>query len=230
MTVNPQIIAPSILSADFTRLGEQIAECESAGADWIHVDVMDGHFVPNLTMGPFIVKACRRATALPLDVHLMVESPERLLDAFAQAGASHLTVHVETCPAIGETLQRIRSLGCQAGVTLNPETPASALQKALEWADIVLVMTVHPGYSGQAFLPETIAKVAEVRRMLDASRRAHPAWLEVDGGISVETLPSVLRAGANAFVAAQAVFGHPQGIAAGVGSLRQKMAEAPGPV
>jgi ribulose-phosphate 3-epimerase len=223
MAVKPQIIAPSILSADFTRLGEQIAACEAAGADWIHVDVMDGHFVPNLTMGPFIVQACRRATSLPLDVHLMIESPERLLEPFAQAGASHLTVHVETCPEIEATLQRIKALGCRAGVTLNPETPARTLARALEWVDIVLVLTVHPGYSGQAFLPEMVSKVAEVRRMLDASSAARPVWLEVDGGISVETLPGVRKAGADAFVAAKAVFGHPQGIAAGIGALRKKM-------
>lgn len=223
MAVKPQILAPSILSADFTRLGEQIAECEAAGADWIHIDVMDGHFVPNLTMGPFIVEACRRATALPLDVHLMIESPERLLEAFAEAGADHLTVHVETCPELEDTLQRIRSFGCQAGVTLNPDTPASALLPALPWVDVVLVMTVHPGYSGQAFMPEMVPKVAEVRRMLDASPSTRHTWLEVDGGISVGTLPAVRKAGADAFVAAHAVFGHPQGIAAGIRSLRKKM-------
>ena len=228
MAVKQQMLAPSILSADFTRLGEQIAECEAAGADWIHVDVMDGHFVPNLTMGPFIVEACRRATALPLDVHLMVESPERLLEAFANAGANHLIVHVETCPEIEATLQQIKSLGCQAGVTLNPDTPASALMPALAWVDIVLVLTVHPGYSGQAFLPAMVPKVAEVRRMLDASPSRHHTWLEVDGGISVETLPQVRQAGADAFVAAHAVFNHPQGIAAGIRSLREKMGNGPG--
>lgn len=225
MAVKQQILAPSILSADFTRLGEQIAECEAAGADWIHIDVMDGHFVPNLTMGPFIVEACRRATTLPLDVHLMVESPERLLEAFAKAGADHLTIHVETCPDIEATLQQIKSLGCQAGVTLNPDTPASALLPALSWVDVVLVMTVHPGYSGQAFMPEMVSKVAEVRRMLDASPSGHHTWLEVDGGISVATLSEVRRAGADAFVAAQAVFKHPQGIAAGIRSLRKKMVD-----
>ena len=223
MAVQPQVLAPSILSADFTRLGEQIAECEAAGADWIHIDVMDGHFVPNLTMGPFIVEACRRVTELPLDVHLMIESPERLLEAFAKAGADHLTVHVETCPEIEDTLQRIKSFGCQAGVTLNPDTPASALLPALPWVDVVLVMTVRPGYSGQVFMPEMVPKVAEVRRMLDASPSEHHTWLEVDGGISVATLPAVRRAGADAFVAAHAVFEHPQGIAAGIRSLRKKM-------
>jgi ribulose-phosphate 3-epimerase len=215
------ILSPSILSADFTHLGEQIAECEAAGADWIHVDVMDGHFVPNLTMGPFIVEACRRATQLPLDVHLMVESPERFLEAFAKAGASHLTVHVETCPNLEHTLQEIRTLGCAAGVTLNPDTPVTAIEPLLHTVDLVLVLTVHPGYSGQAFLPETMPKVTAFRRMLDAVGSS--AWLEVDGGISVQTLPEVREAGANAFVAAHAVFEYPKGISAGIRALREKM-------
>ncbi len=221
MTKRPFIIAPSILSADFTRLGEEIAACEAAGADWIHVDVMDGHFVQNLTMGPFIVAACRKVTELPLDVHLMVEQPERLIPAFAEAGASHLTVHVEACPEIERTLAAIKSLGCQAGVTLNPETPAGDLKAAIPLADIVLVLTVHPGYSGQAFMPAMVPKVAEVRRMLDAAGSG--AWLEVDGGISITTLPEVREAGADAFVAAHAVFDYPQGIASGIRALREKL-------
>src|SRR5512137_511851 len=145
------LIAPSILSADFTRLGEQIAEAEAAGADWIHVDVMDGHFVPNLTMGPFIVEACRRATKLPLDVHLMIEEPERYIEAFARAGAAHLTVHVETCPDPARTIRQIQSLGCKAGITMNPATPASAVEPFLDMVDLVLVRTVHPGFSGHEF-------------------------------------------------------------------------------
>ncbi|MCJ7583699.1 MAG: ribulose-phosphate 3-epimerase [Anaerolineales bacterium] len=215
------LLAPSILSADFTRLGEQIAECEVAGADWIHVDVMDGHFVPNLTMGPFIVEACRRATQLPLDVHLMVESPERLLEAFAKAGASHLTVHVETCPNLERTLQEIKALGCAAGVTLNPDTPVEAIEPVLPMVDLVLVLTVHPGYSSQVFLPETTPKVAALRRMLDSI--GSPARLEVDGGISAQTLPEVREAGANAFVAAHAVFDYPEGIAAGIKALLEQL-------
>ena len=217
----PCVIAPSILSADFTCLGEQIAECEAAGADWIHVDVMDGHFVPNLTMGPFIVETCRRVTRLPLDVHLMVSNPEDLLEAFAEAGATTLTVHVETCPQAADTLKRIKSLGCRAGLTLNPATPASALVPALPLADLALVMTVHPGYSGQAFMPEMVSIVAEVRRMLDDI--GSEAWLEVDGGISAATISQVREAGADAFVAANAIFKHPEGIAAGIGVLREKI-------
>jgi ribulose-phosphate 3-epimerase len=215
------VIAPSILSADFTRLGEQIAEAESAGADWLHVDVMDGHFVPNLTMGPFVVEACRRATKLPLDVHLMIEEPELFLEAFAKAGASSLIVHVETCPDIIGTLKTIQSLGCKAGVTLNPATPANSIEPALKMADQVLVMTVHPGYSGQDFMPEILSKVAEIRHRLDEIHS--PAWLEVDGGITAATISAVWEAGADAFVAASAIFHHPDGIAAGIRSLREHL-------
>ena len=216
--MNKYILSTSILSADFARLGEEIATVESAGADWIHVDVMDGHFVPNITMGPFIVATCRRITNLPLDVHLMIEEPERYLEAFAKAGASGLTVHVETCPDLSGTLKQIKSLGCRAGVVLNPETSVGAIQSVLPEADLVLVMSVHPGYSGQEFIPESIGKVSEIRKKLDALRSS--AWLEVDGGIDTETLPKMKEAGATAFVAATAVFKHPQGTKAGVESLR----------
>src|SRR5512140_2030744 len=181
------VISTSILSADFTRLGEEIASCEAAGADWLHVDVMDGHFVPNITMGPFIVQHCRRVSKLPLDVHLMIDEPERYIEPFAKAGASGLTVHVETCPDLFSTMKKIKSLGCWAGVVLNPATPVSAIEPFLGQADLVLVMSVNPGYSGQSFMPETIAKVAEVRRILNEIRSS--AWLEVDGGIDVHTLP-----------------------------------------
>jgi ribulose-phosphate 3-epimerase len=216
------IISTSILSADFTRLGEEIAACESAGADWLHVDVMDGHFVPNITMGPFIVQACRRVTRLPLDVHLMIEKPERYLEAFAKAGASGLTVHVETCPDLFSTLKQIKSLGCWAGVVLNPATPVSAIEPYLGEADLVLVMSVNPGYSGQKFMPEAISRVAEVRKLLD--RINSSAWLEVDGGIDHNTLPFMKEAGATAFVAATAVFKHPGGASAGIKSLRDAIA------
>ncbi|HSQ38588.1 MAG TPA: ribulose-phosphate 3-epimerase [Anaerolineales bacterium] len=213
------LIAPSILSADFTRLGADLAECESAGADWIHVDVMDGRFVPNLTMGPVIVEACRRVTTLPLDVHLMIEEPERHIEAFAKAGASHITVHVETCPHLHRTLQQIKSLGCKAGVTLNPSTPASAIEPVLHLADLVLVLTVNPGFSGQKFIPEVLPKIAALRRKMDEIGSS--AWLEVDGGISPATLPQVREAGANAFVSGSFLFQHPQGIAGGIRELRE---------
>ena len=220
--MNKYILAPSILSADFARLAEEISTVEAAGADWIHVDVMDGHFVPNITMGPFIVETCRRITNLPLDVHLMIEKPERYLEAFAKAGASGLTVHVETCPDIVATLRQIKSLGCTAGAVLNPETPVGKIQPALAEADLILVMSVHPGYSGQHFIPETVSKVSEIRKKLNALRS--PAWLEVDGGIDVESLPRMKEAGATAFVAATAVFKHPKGAAQGVRTLRDVIA------
>jgi ribulose-phosphate 3-epimerase len=216
--MNKYVISSSILSADFTRLGEQIAEAEAAGVDWLHVDVMDGHFVPNITMGPFIVEWCRKATKLPLDVHLMIEKPERYIEAFAKAGASGLTVHVETCPDMKNTLDQIKALGCRAGIVLNPETSLEKLDPFLAEAELVLVMSVHPGYSGQKFMPDAILRVAEVRKKLDALGSS--AWLEVDGGISTETLPAMKKAGATAFVAATAIFRNPQGIEAGIRSLR----------
>lgn len=213
------IIAPSILSADFLHLGDVLQTCKSAGADWIHVDVMDGHFVPNLTMGPFIVAAAKRGTDLPLDIHLMVEKPENLIKAYAKAGASRLTVHVETCPHLHRTLEDINSLGCKAGVTLNPGTPASSIFPVLPLVDLVLVMSVDPGFSGGTYIPEAVGKVAEIRRNLDEIGSS--AWLEVDGGITPETLPEMKAAGATAFVAATAVFKHPSGIAAGIAALRE---------
>jgi len=215
------LIAPSIVSADYLRLKEDIGALESSGADWIHVDVMDGHFVPNITMGPFLVQAYKRASTLPLDVHLMIEQPERYLEAFAKAGASHLTVHVETCPHLYRTLQEIKSLGCLAGVTLNPGTPVSALEAVLHLADLVLVMSVNPGFSNQAFLPDSVTKVRQLRRMLDEIKSN--AYLEVDGGIMPENILEVKDAGANVFVSAHAIFSNPQGIAAGLSALRTAM-------
>lgn len=212
------LISPSILSADFSRLGEQISEAEAGGTDWIHVDVMDGHFVPNLTMGPAIVEACRRVTVLPLDVHLMVFSPELFVKDFAQAGASLIYVHVESNPNLHRTLQTIRELGCKAGVVLNPGTPAVAIEAVLPIVDVVLAMTVNPGYSGQEFIPEVAAKIAQVRRALD---EVNPeALIAVDGGITHDTLPKTLKAGAQVFIAGNAVFKYPQGIQAGIRALR----------
>ncbi|RMF48844.1 MAG: ribulose-phosphate 3-epimerase [Anaerolineae bacterium] len=213
------LIAPSILSADFSALGAAMHEAEQAGADWFHIDVMDGHFVPNITMGPVVVRACRRATSLPLDVHLMITQPDRYLEAFARAGASVLTVHAEACPHLHRTLQNIRELGCMAGVALNPGTPVGVLSEVLEMLDLVLIMSVNPGFSGQAFIPRAIEKIAQVRAML-AGREVH---VEVDGGINAETLPKVKAAGADVFVAASAIFGHPQGISAGVRTLRAQV-------
>jgi ribulose-phosphate 3-epimerase len=223
--MNTALIAPSVVSADHLRLREEIAACESAGADWIHVDVMDGHFVPNITMGPFLVQAYKRASKLPLDVHLMIEQPERYLEAYAKAGAAHLTVHVETCPHVYRTLQQIKALGCRAGVTLNPGTPVSALESVIHVVDLVLVMSVNPGFSNQVFLPDALGRVRQVRHMLDERRSS--AFLDVDGGVSPENLGQLREAGANVLVSASAVFGHPAGTAAGVTSLRQAADQAP---
>lgn len=212
------ILAPSIIAADFAHIAEEVAACEAAGADWLHVDVMDGHFVPTITIGPLFTEALNRVTKLPLDVHLMISEPEKYLEDFAKAGADHITVHVETCPDLLQVVERIKSLGCKAGITLNPATPASALDAALPFADLVLVMSVNPGYSGQKFMPEMIAKVEEVRNKLNAIRSS--AHLEVDGGMNAETIPLMKKAGATAFVTGNAAFKHPQGSLAGVGALR----------
>lgn len=212
------LLAPSILSADFAHLGRDVAEAERYGADWIHVDVMDGHFVPNLTIGPPVVAAIRRVTALPLDVHLMIMPPEPMLEAFAEAGADYLTVHVEATPHIHRALQRIRALGCRPGVSLNPGTPASAIEPVLHLADVVLVMSVNPGFGGQRFLPEVLPKVRRIRERLDEVRPE--ALVSIDGGINAATLPLAREAGAQVFVAGSAVFGHPEGIRGGLATLR----------
>ena len=217
--MNQFILAPSIIASDFTHLADEIAAVESAGADWLHMDIMDGHFVPTITIGPLFVEACKRASKLPLDVHLMISEPEKYLEAFAKAGASNITVHAETCPDLPKIVKKIKSLGCTAGITLNPSTPASALDSALPLADLVLVMSVNPGYSGQAFMPEMIGKVEEIRNKLNALRST--AHLEVDGGINLETLPLAKKAGANVFVTGNAAFKHPQGSGAGVRALKE---------
>ncbi|MBN1660022.1 MAG: ribulose-phosphate 3-epimerase [Anaerolineae bacterium] len=211
-------VAPSILAADFTRLGAQIAEAEAGGADYIHVDVMDGHFVPNITMGPLVVRAARRATTLPLDVHLMIEAPQRYLADFCQAGANILTVHVETNPHLHRLVQQIKELGCRAGVTLNPATPAASLEEIVPYVDLVLVMTVNPGFGGQRFIERTLNKVREIRVMLDAANPT--AELEVDGGIDPDTAARVVAAGANVLVAGSAVFGAAEGVATAIASIR----------
>lgn len=217
-------IAPSILSADFTRLGEQIAACEAAGADYIHIDVMDGHFVPNLTMGPVVVEAARRATRLPLDVHLMIAAPERFLADFARAGADILTVHAEACPHLHRTLQQIRELGKRAGVAVNPGTPAGVLSEVLDTVDLVLAMTVNPGFSGQQFIRGVLPKVRQLREWLEA--RGASVDLEVDGGVDPETAPLAAAAGANVFVAASAVFRTGRPIGAALAGLRASLERA----
>jgi ribulose-phosphate 3-epimerase len=215
------LIAPSILSADFSRLGEEVRAVEAAGADWIHVDVMDGRFVPNLTIGPPVVKALRKVTRLPLDVHLMIVEPERYLDDFAAAGADGLTVHVETCPHLHRTLQHIRSLGKRAGVVLNPSTSEETLRYVLASADLVLVMSVNPGFGGQSFLPEVLPKVRAIRERID--REALVVDLEIDGGISPETAAAATAAGARVLVAGNAVFTHAD-YAAAIAALRREAA------
>ncbi|RYE81575.1 MAG: ribulose-phosphate 3-epimerase [Myxococcales bacterium] len=211
-------IAPSILSADFTRLGEEVRAAEEAGADWIHFDVMDGRFVPNLTFGPPVLKAVRKVTKLPLDVHLMIVEPERYLEDFAEAGADGMTVHVEASPHLQRTLRRIRELGKRAGVVLNPHTPEEVLRYVLGDIDLVLVMSVNPGFGGQAFLPEVLPKVAAIRKMIDDAKL--PIDLEIDGGINPETAPLAIAAGARVLVAGSAVFGQADRAAA-IKALRQ---------
>lgn len=213
------LLAPSIIASDFTYIADEVHAIEAAGADWIHVDVMDGHFVPTITIGPLFVESLKRVTKLPLDVHLMISEPEKHMEDFAKAGANHLTVHVETCPDLPQIVRKIHALGCKAGVTLNPATPASMLDSVLSFVDLVLVMSVVPGYSGQKFMPEMISKVEEIRSKLNALRSN--AYLEVDGGINTETLPLMKKAGANVFVTGNAAFKHPQGSGAGVRALKK---------
>ena len=198
------LVAPSILSADFARLGEEIAAVEAAGADWIHVDVMDGRFVPNITIGPPVVKAIRRVTKLPLDVHLMIVEPERYVEEFAAAGADTITVHVEATTHLHRTLSHIRSLGKRAGVTLNPATNEDTLRYVLDVADQILVMSVNPGFGGQTLIREVLPKVAAIRKMID--ERGLPIDLEIDGGITAETAKDAIDAGARILVAGNAVF------------------------
>ncbi|HRU94489.1 MAG TPA: ribulose-phosphate 3-epimerase [Anaerolineae bacterium] len=211
-------IAPSVLAADFSRLGEQVRATEAAGADMIHVDVMDGHFVPNLSVGVPVVAALRRVTRLPLDVHLMIAEPVRYVEDFARAGADILTVHPEADVHLHRTLQRIRALGIRAGVALNPGTSETALRYVLPLTDLVLVMTVNPGFGGQAFLSEMVAKVRAVRQMLNAAGSA--ALLSVDGGITPLTAPLLITEGADTLVAGSAIFGAPEGIPLAMAALR----------
>jgi ribulose-phosphate 3-epimerase len=220
----PILIAPSILSADFARLADEVAAVERAGADLLHVDVMDGHFVPNLTVGPPIVEALKKVTKLPLDVHLMITNADAFITEFADAGADYLTVHVEACPHLHRTVQSIKERGVKAGVTLNPATPMTSLQEILSEVDLVLIMSVNPGFGGQKFIPSVLNKVATARAMLD--RIQSPALLEVDGGIKVDNASRVLAAGATVLVAGSAVFSS-RDYAATIAALRAAGQPAP---
>ncbi len=216
---HPIRIAPSILSADFARLGEEVRAIEAAGADWVHVDVMDGHFVPNLTIGPMVVKALRPHTTLPLDVHLMISPVDNFLDAFAEAGADIITVHPEAGPHTHRTVQRIKALGKLAGVSLNPATPAKMLDYLIDAVDLVLVMSVNPGFGGQSFIESQLKKIAAIRKMIDATGR--DIRLQVDGGVDAGNIARIVAAGADVLVAGTATFkGGPTQYAANIAGLK----------
>jgi len=203
--IGMRMIAPSILSADFARLGDEVRAVENAGADWIHVDVMDGHFVPNITMGPLVVEAVKRVTQLPIDVHLMIDNPDRYIGAFAEAGAAWISVHVEACNHLNRALQVIREAGCRPGVALNPSTPLSSVDWVLALVDYVPIMSVNPGFGGQALIPNTLDKVRRLRSMIDEA--GHATMIQIDGGVNADTIGGISEAGVDVFVAGSAIFG-----------------------
>ncbi len=214
------IIAPSILSADFTRLAEEVKAVEAAGADWIHADIMDGHFVPNITFGPMVVEAVRRVTALPIDAHLMISEPDRFIPEFAKAGADFISVQVETCVHLHRTVQLIRDSGARPGVVLNPATPVAHLEWVLQDVDYVLIMSVNPGFGGQAFIPASLEKIKQLRTLI--AGKGLKTLIEVDGGVGPKTIAPVAAAGADAFVAGSAIFGSPD-YAATIREMRQRI-------
>ena len=215
-------LAPSILSADFARLGEQVAEVTRAGADYIHIDVMDGHFVPNITVGAPVVASVRSWTSLPLDVHLMIEHPERHISDFVASGADIITVHVEACTHLHRTIESIKQMGKKAGVALNPATPLSSIEEIIPHVDLILVMSVNPGFGGQAFIPESLEKISRLRRMLDDKRLT--IELEVDGGITINNAPSIVEAGANVLAVGNSVFKAKEGISQALQKIRGAIA------
>jgi ribulose-phosphate 3-epimerase len=212
------IISSSIISLDFLSFEEELKIAERAGVDWLHIDVMDGQFVPNITIGPMFLPFCTKATNLPLDVHLMINQPERHIEAFAKAGADYISIHIENNPNVLRTIQQIKELGCKAGIVLNPGSPTESIEEVLPFIDLVLVMSVNPGFSGQKFLPEMLPKIKKIRKLIDLS--AQKILLQVDGGINKDTIKSVIEAGADVIVAATAIYDYPQGIKAGVDALR----------
>lgn len=219
-------IAPSILSSDFGRLAEQVIEAEEAGADWIHVDVMDGSFVPNITIGPAVTEAVRSATDLPVDVHLMINNPDRHLEAFADAGADYLTVHQEACVHLHKTIDAIRDMNVRPGITLNPATSIGTIEDIIDYVDLVLVMSVNPGFGGQSFIPSSIERIKKLKDLI-RRRGLTGVELEVDGGINENTAASVVNAGSSVLVAGSAVYGHPEGVAEAIRRLRLAASEEP---
>lgn len=221
-TKRKALIAPSLLAADFRQLGEQLQEAEAARADWHHVDVMDGHFVPNISLGPAIVKACKQVASIPLDVHLMISEPDKYTEAFAKAGADHILVHVEACEDLAASVRGIKALGCKAGVVIKPNTEVEAIEAVLPEVSIVLVMSVEPGFGGQRFMPGVLPKVAQIRRLIDTQNL--DCLIEIDGGIDASTIGQAYAAGADVFVAGTSIYGHPEGIGKGLQRLKEGLA------